>query len=119
MKLGYLVSQYPARSHTFILREIRELRKHGFDVRAISVTVPDRPIAEMTPVEAEEAGRSVSILGLPPAALAGIVLKRFSATPLDIFGRCLWRFACGKVRSGDCSLISHTSRRQSSRDTCS
>ena len=82
MKLGYLVSQYPARSHTFILREIRELRKHGFDVRAISVRRPDRPIAEMTPVEAEEAGTSVSILGLPPAALAGIHIKTLLRYPV-------------------------------------
>ena len=26
MKLGYLVSQYPARTHTFVLREVRALR---------------------------------------------------------------------------------------------
>ena len=29
MKLGYLVSQYPALSHSFVLREVRALRSCG------------------------------------------------------------------------------------------
>ena len=37
MHLGYLISQYPAVNHTFILREIRTLRTLGFDVRVVSI----------------------------------------------------------------------------------
>ena len=46
MKLGYLVSQYPALSHTFVLREVLALRRHGVDVRVVSVRKCDRPMAD-------------------------------------------------------------------------
>ena len=34
-RMGYLVSQYPAVSHTFILREVLALRQMGHDIRKI------------------------------------------------------------------------------------
>ena len=37
-RLAYLVSRYPAISHTFILREVRQLRAQGFDIHVASVT---------------------------------------------------------------------------------
>lgn len=54
-RVAYLVSQYPAVNHTFILREIRGLRKLGIDVRVASVLAPDRDAASMSPEEREEA----------------------------------------------------------------
>jgi colanic acid/amylovoran biosynthesis glycosyltransferase len=54
LKLGYLVSQYPAINHTFILREIQELRRLGFDIRVASVRGPDRAPSEMTADERQE-----------------------------------------------------------------
>ena len=42
-KLFYLVSQYPAISHTFILREIRHLRAAGFAINIASINPADRP----------------------------------------------------------------------------
>src|SRR5215475_5601142 len=63
MKLGYLVSQYPARTHTFVLREVRALRHSGIDVCVVSVRSCDRPVAELSADEAEEAMRTFSVLG--------------------------------------------------------
>ena len=63
MKLGYLISQYPALSHTFVLREVRALRRHDVDVRVVSVSRCDRPIAELSADEAEEAMQTFSVLG--------------------------------------------------------
>jgi colanic acid/amylovoran biosynthesis glycosyltransferase len=40
MLIGYLVSQYPAASHTFIRREIDELRLRGLNVQTFSVRRP-------------------------------------------------------------------------------
>jgi glycosyltransferase involved in cell wall biosynthesis len=40
LNLGYLVSQYPARSHTFIRREIEALRRNGVRVRIFSIRRP-------------------------------------------------------------------------------
>jgi glycosyltransferase involved in cell wall biosynthesis len=38
--IGYLVSQYPTKSHTFIRREIEALRMHGLPVRVFSIRRP-------------------------------------------------------------------------------
>lgn len=40
MRVAYLVSQYPAPSHTFIRREIDALRARGVDIRIISIRQP-------------------------------------------------------------------------------
>jgi colanic acid/amylovoran biosynthesis glycosyltransferase len=63
MKLGYLVSQYPALSHTFILREVLALRGHGVDVRVVSVRECDRPMKALSVDEVEEAKRTFSVIG--------------------------------------------------------
>ena len=63
MKLGYLVSQYPALSHTFVLREVLALRRHGFDVRAVSVRKCDRAMTALSADEAAEAKRTFSVMG--------------------------------------------------------
>jgi glycosyltransferase involved in cell wall biosynthesis len=54
-RLAYLVSHYPALSHTFILREIRRLRDAGFELVVASINAPDRPDAGLTAEEREEA----------------------------------------------------------------
>jgi len=53
-QLAYLVSRYPAISHTFILREVRTLRQMGFEITVASINAPDRPMQEMTAAEQEE-----------------------------------------------------------------
>ena len=52
-RLGYLVSRYPAVSHTFILREILQLRQAGFEIHTASVNAPDRRLEEMSADEAD------------------------------------------------------------------
>lgn len=53
LRIGYLISRYPAVSHTFVLREVRQLRAEGFEIRTASVNPPDRSEAQMTPDEVE------------------------------------------------------------------
>lgn len=53
--LGYLVSQYPAASHTFILREVRRLRALGFRIEVASINPVDRPESELAIEERTEA----------------------------------------------------------------
>ena len=57
MRIAYLVSQYPAASHTFIRREVDALRARGLDVQTFSIRPPseaersnpaDRPAFEGT-----------------------------------------------------------------------
>ncbi len=54
IKLAYLVSRYPAISHTFILREILHLKKKNFDIVTASINAPDRPDSGLTAEELAE-----------------------------------------------------------------
>ena len=54
-RIAYLLSQYPAVSHTFFLKEILGLKQLGFQVETASINAPDRPIDLLPPDEALEA----------------------------------------------------------------
>lgn len=41
-KIAYLVSQFPALSHTFILREMDALEEKGWQIHPFSINLPDR-----------------------------------------------------------------------------
>ena len=53
--LAYLVSRYPAVSHTFILREVAQLRALGHTIHTASINVPDRKLDAMDAAERAEA----------------------------------------------------------------
>ena len=54
-RMAYLVSRFPAVSHTFILREVTHLRARGFDIKVASINPPDSSKASMTFDEREAA----------------------------------------------------------------
>ncbi len=70
--LAYLVSQYPAYSHTFILREVQQLRQFGVSISVASINLPDRPFEKLTDVERNEAENTFYIKsqGVLKAAIA-------------------------------------------------
>lgn len=70
--LAYLVGRYPAVSHTFILREVAELRHLGFTLRVASVNDPDRPAEGWTEAEQAEAETTwyLKRQGIPGALIA-------------------------------------------------
>lgn len=74
-RLAYLVSQYPAINHTFILREIRALRNQGFDIEVISIRAPDRPPDKLSPDEQDEAKRTWAVL---PSGLTGFAIAHLA-----------------------------------------
>ena len=59
--LAYLISTYPTLSMIFVLREIAELRKLGFQIETASINHPDRPLDKMTDDEAAEAKRTFCV----------------------------------------------------------
>ena len=78
MRLAYLVSQYPALNHTFILREIRSLRSQGFDIHVVSIRPSDRDAAAITADEREELARTRAVKDVRiPAVLAALVAELF------------------------------------------
>jgi glycosyltransferase involved in cell wall biosynthesis len=86
IRVAYLVSQYPAANHTFVLREILGLRALGFDVRVASVRATDRPPAAQTQAERAELQ---STFYIKPAGLPGF-LRAHAAT--------WWRLPGGYLR---------------------
>lgn len=71
-RIAYLVSRFPAVSHTFILREVRGLRALGFDIRPFSINAPDRALSAMSAEEFDETRRTfyVKAAGLESALAA-------------------------------------------------
>lgn len=57
-RIGYLLSQYPAISHTFFLHEVMGLRARGMELETASINPPDRPLSALTETEAAEACRT-------------------------------------------------------------
>jgi glycosyltransferase involved in cell wall biosynthesis len=83
LRLAYLVSQYPAINHTYILDEVRGLREQGIEVETISVKAPDRPRAALSEVERAEAAATFYIVpsgftGLLPAHVRTLLGRPFA-----------------------------------------
>jgi len=52
--IAYLVSEYPATSHTFILKEVLGLRQLGFRIATASINADVRPLSAVTTEERKE-----------------------------------------------------------------
>ncbi|HYL35013.1 MAG TPA: glycosyltransferase family 4 protein [Bryobacteraceae bacterium] len=95
VQIAYLVSQYPAVSHTFILREIRGLRALGLDVRVASVRAADRPFEQLSAEEQEEQRATFYIKPAGPAALMAANLRMLLARPRSYLGALLYALRLG------------------------
>lgn len=79
-RVAYLTSQYPATSHTFILREVEALRATGVDVQTFTV----RPASadELTdPAIAAEAATTFVILAQSLAGVIAAHIRLLTGTP--------------------------------------
>ena len=68
MHIAYLISQYPAPSHTFIRREINALRHCGIDIQTFSVRLPS-PEEIISEADRQEFKNTWYILPTYPLAL--------------------------------------------------
>ena len=89
IRIAYLVSEYPAVSHTFILREVQRLRRANFEIHTASINLPDHPLSGMT---AEEQSEAAATFYIKREGIRG-ALKAHSSTllysPKSYFGG-LW-----------------------------
>ena len=90
IRIAYLVSQYPAISHTFILREIRALRALGFDIRVASIRAPDRPFEQLTVEEQDEQRATFYIKPAGPAAALAANARMLLRRPLAYAGALVY-----------------------------
>ena len=70
--VAYLLSRYPAVSHTFLLHEVLGLRRLGIEIDCASINSPDRAPTDLPPLEAAETRRTlyVKATGVVGAAFA-------------------------------------------------
>jgi glycosyltransferase involved in cell wall biosynthesis len=80
-RLGYLLSRYPAISHTFFLQEIRGLRELGFDIATASINAPDRAAQQLTPAEADAAATTLYLKPMPRGRALLRLLRLAGASP--------------------------------------
>jgi glycosyltransferase involved in cell wall biosynthesis len=82
-RLVYLLSRYPAISHTFLLNEIKELRKQGFSVEVASINQSDR-LSSMSAIEVEEAEKTFYIKSRGAVRAAITATKTLFLRPLVV-----------------------------------
>lgn len=106
MKIAYLVSLYPAQSHTFIQREIAGLRERGFDISTYSIRrAPEGQIlgdaareeAARTKVLVTKDLRKIIAAGLwalftRPILFTKVALEGIAHRRLSMRLRMLWTF---------------------------
>jgi colanic acid/amylovoran biosynthesis glycosyltransferase len=81
-RLLYLIGQFPAINHGYLLAEVRQLRKLGFDLRVASISAPDRPLDRLSSVEREEAALTYYVKSVPSVKGAWSVLNEIFRHPL-------------------------------------
>jgi colanic acid/amylovoran biosynthesis glycosyltransferase len=79
-KIAYLCSEYPAISHTFVLREVEALRRLGAEIATFSIrrTPAERQLAE---ADRRAAETTKAILPAGPARLLATHLRLFAKRP--------------------------------------
>lgn len=97
-RVAYLVSQYPAASHTFVLREIRRLRELGLEIRVASMRAADRPLEKLTPEEQQEQAGTFYIKPAGAMAAAWANLGVMLTGPVGYFGALGFALRIGGIR---------------------
>jgi colanic acid/amylovoran biosynthesis glycosyltransferase len=83
IKIAYLLSQYPAVNHVFMLREVRLLRHLGFEIHVASIRGPDRDVAVMTDAEREETRSTFYVKGAGPFRIIAAHLQTLLSRPVS------------------------------------
>ena len=80
MRVAYLIGRYPGITHTFILREVRALRRLGVEVQRYSIwRTAQRDL--LSPVDWEEWRKTESLLPPQPARLLRAHLRALRRAP--------------------------------------
>jgi colanic acid/amylovoran biosynthesis glycosyltransferase len=83
-KIGYLISQYPAVSHTFVQREVFALRSKGFMIHTASINETNIKEEQLLPNDREEMNRTYYIKKQGVLIAVGELVKTFVTKPLQL-----------------------------------
>jgi colanic acid/amylovoran biosynthesis glycosyltransferase len=89
LRIAYLVSQYPAVNHTFVLREIIELRRLGFDIPVASIRAADRSFDRLSAEEQQEQRATFYVKTLGVFGILGAHVATFFRQPFRYIGSVL------------------------------
>ncbi len=99
-RLAFLLSRYPAISHTFFLQEIRGLRELGLSIATASINDPDRRFDQLTASEQQETRATFYVKSMPRSRavlqLLGIALR----SP-----KTVWRALRASQQMGPASFV--------------
>lgn len=87
-ELAYLVSCYPAVSHTFILREVVRLRKFGFRIHTVSINSPIE-LSAFTEAETQEVESTFYVKRRGVVRIVGDHIRSFVSRPWQ-YVRGMW-----------------------------
>lgn len=80
-RIAYLLSQYPAISHTFFLNEVTALRERGFLIETASVNSIQPPVGGFPEAEMRESERTFYIKASPKGVILRALLGTFLTKP--------------------------------------
>ena len=81
MTIAYLASEYPKRSHTFIRREISEMRDRGLNIKVVSIRRPDKSEL-LCQQDWDDYNDTWSILPISVFSIASIHIRSLLSSPL-------------------------------------
>jgi len=96
----YLIGLYPAINHSYLLAEIKYLRRLGWQIETASISNPDRPHDQLSAEEQGEASRTWFVKATPVATILKWVLQVLFTRPGG-FLRSLftaWRMGAGSLK---------------------
>lgn len=99
-RLLYLIGQFPAINHSYLLAEVKHLRSLGFDVPVASVSPPDRPLEKLSPGEREEAARTYYVKSVPVVKAAFLNMSEFLRHPLRYLRGLIFALGLGRGSPG-------------------
>jgi len=104
LRIGYLTTEYPKVSHTFIRREICELERRGHEIKRMSIRPPSGLLAD--PADRSEAEETLTCLAHGKAQLLAHAAKWAVRHPLRFAAAA--RTALRLYRTSDRGFIRHT-----------
>jgi glycosyltransferase involved in cell wall biosynthesis len=97
------MNQYPATSHTFVRRELRQIERLGHSV--LRLTIRESPHGLVEPQDLEERARTITCLGQPLWRLLGAMARVCVTRPAGVVRAA--RKAWAMHRRSDRGLITH------------
>ena len=94
LRLAYLCDQYPAISHTFVLREIEALRRLGAEIATVSIRASN-PDHLKAAADKREFETTYAVLPVGVAKLPAVHLTAFARQPVRYLATLLWALRTG------------------------